>query len=321
MPTVATFTRISRFEIPYLRAFIEFYFDFHKVNRMIFIVFPHEDLAEIRRYLRFQIGDRIDRVQFLRGRGKIWLDRCTPIVKRHATEDYVMFVDADEYLFLNGQRLGEYVNRLSSFPTGRAIRYFSWILCRNDSMNRQSSNSKEGNRFKKGMWQSQTKYLVKSTEIKKLHEHHCETHHFPFGFHHQKRFLRDLARFAIKKVCAAKRQCVVHFSLRSFEEALLKSVQRELFQTRQINSQHLQSTKEEIARDFAESLSNGDLPKQLIALAQFKRQVKTVDVPIDFEKLVPIDRNYESKLLSDLHFTDELVDRFHDAYIAYLNSL
>lgn len=318
MRSVATVTRISKFEIPYLVAFIEYYIDVHHVDRMFLLVQPAEDIEPIRSYLKPRIGNRIQSIQFLRGRGSIWLNDSTQQILSKVTQDYMLMVDADEFLYLNGESLHRYAQSLTDSLLSQSIVYFSWLVAQSDHVEQPALRYQDEKGLEFGNWDSPTKYLVKRNHVRSLREHYCQTNRFSFGLLHKSDPVRHWTRQRLIQKSRARNHCVVHFKSRSFEETLLKSTQSNIFGSK---TEDLAGAKFQQAKIIRQEIRSGALPNRLRGLAEFKSKKCEIEIPVALAELTPIDTSYEKKLLAELGFDAQSVQKFFAVYSNVKNSI
>jgi len=260
--SVEVVTRISRIEIPYLLSFVEYYLNEMKVDRISFFIRNQIDFDEIKGYLMDKEID-LDKVKtfFIDDDSDISYKSLTPLILENTICEYLLIVDCDEFLqFDNSGSLKEF---MKTFKEDYVL--FKWKMFVHDQFVGNDSQI-EFNNFTEG---HDGKYLVKKDSIEFLEEH----------------FAKIIDRDRSGKIYYEEAY-VLHFCLRGFEDAVLKTVyQKFTFINKTLNAIKYQSCDR-----INEEVANNLLPNRFQIMAFLKVQThqklaKPFKIRIDSEYL------------------------------------
>ena len=316
MVDVAIVTRVSRFELPYLESFVKFYIDQHEVKQILLLVKPATDFEQVREYLRQKLDRSTwSKIKLKRGQKRIWLKHETQRIVSFLDVEYLLVVDADEYLSLGEMSLKQFVSQLRRKVFASAY-HFSWLETRFDTLSsiflKDISNNRSHNPNEiKGNWRNETKYLVRVRDLNILGEHSCSVKRLPFGFTNSA-FGRIVHRSWVLRNSKKNNQCIVHFANRSFCDALIKSASSKVFSS--ASAKEFDRLKEDQAAKIIDRLDEDKLPSKLEQLVAFRHSKPNQAIPENLSKQLKIDLELEANLIHELGFEQSTVNRLWNSY-------
>lgn len=213
MSSLALVTRIFNGEIPYINTFIDYYINYMKVDMIYFF---SNDKTSWLNYIDKKFHNKINieycPEKYLNdksiARNFELLDYMNRIYKIKITEDYILNVDCDEYLYLNNKSFKQFT---SLYETYDEI-YFNWVVYSSNIM-LANDDPKDIVKNNKGIYNPVGKSLSKKDSILKIYDVDNKTMHTP------------LLKEGTKRINLKKNQdyYIIHLVSRSYVDLMLQA--------------------------------------------------------------------------------------------------
>lgn len=205
MDEISVMTRTQQSEIPFLYGFCKHYLDYLLFDKIYFLC--ANDHNVISSNLPEEYKDKIKVLTLNRNIGD--LNKCFIKFLKQIPSKYVLNVDCDEFLYLNGTNVEDYLEKNKGIDKF----YFPWIMLPNSKQyaNNYNELSESSNIF----WGHVGKILFRNANVKDISCHNCK-------------FSKTEKTKKYNKNQIGNYYCIFHFCARGFSDILLKMMNQNL---------------------------------------------------------------------------------------------
>ena len=201
--SVGIISRIMEIDIPYYSEWLEYY-DKLGVDSFYLIIYDRKNL-DLKNLLKYYPEHKIKGISYI-NHNQFKNNNANLVLKMNLfniTDDYLLNVDSDEFLYLDGLNIKDFISKYNDFNYFR----FNWLMVPSKNDYNESLNEIFNNPSQKKYFLTQYKSMIKRSEIKKYsitpHDFECDS-----------KLIKEFKEF--------NKFYIIHFSFRGKCDAYLK---------------------------------------------------------------------------------------------------